>query len=138
MDPGGPAAAVRQLRLVVRVDDFDAALTFYRDVLGLPVELALDGEQGARLAILQAGRATLELSNSAQVAMIDAIEVGAPISPQLRVALEVGDVDAATTAATVAGATLLAPVTVTPWRSRNARLAAPAGLQLTLFEELAP
>ena len=30
--------AVRQLRLVVTVDDFDAALAFYRDALGLETE----------------------------------------------------------------------------------------------------
>lgn len=40
-------------------------------------------------------------------------------------------------ALTAAGATLITAPTRTPWNSRNARLAAPAGLQLTLFEELA-
>jgi hypothetical protein len=34
------------------------------------------------------------------------------------------------------GATVVAPPTVTPWQSLNARLEAPAGLQLTLFAEL--
>ena len=37
-----------------------------------------------------------------------------------------------------AGATVLAPPTLTPWRSMNARLEGPAGLQLTLFTELPP
>jgi len=32
----------------------------------------------------------------------------------------------------------VAPPTVTPWRSLNSRLEAPAGLQITLFEELGP
>ena len=35
-----------------------------------------------------------------------------------------------------AGATLVAEPTETPWRSLNSRLDAPAGLQITLFEEL--
>ena len=35
-----------------------------------------------------------------------------------------------------AGASLIAAPTETPWRSLNSRLEAPAGLQLTLFEEL--
>jgi predicted enzyme related to lactoylglutathione lyase len=96
----------------------------------------VDGPDGARVLILQAGRATLELSNRAQVSLIDEVEVGRPISPALRVAFEVSDVEAATAAAAGAGATVLAPPTRTPWQSRNARLAAPAGLQLTLFEEL--
>lgn len=34
------------------------------------------------------------------------------------------------------GAELIARPIETPWRSANARLSAPAGLQLTLFEEL--
>ncbi|MFI7427996.1 hypothetical protein ACIBPB_13500 [Micromonospora sp. NPDC049836] len=35
-----------------------------------------------------------------------------------------------------AGATEVAPPTVTPWQSLNARLDAPAGLHLTVFQEL--
>lgn len=129
-------ATVVQLRLVVEADDYDAAVAFYRDTLGLREELAVDGEQGERVMILQVGRATLELSNPAQVAMIDQVEVGRRVSPRLRIAFEVSDVDAATAAASDAGATVLARPTLTPWRSRNARLTAPAGLQITLFEEL--
>ncbi|HEX2843898.1 MAG TPA: VOC family protein, partial [Candidatus Limnocylindria bacterium] len=35
-----------------------------------------------------------------------------------------------------AGAELIASPRETPWRSLNSRLGAPAGLQITLFEEL--
>ena len=41
----------------------------------------------------------------------------------------------AITALASSGATVLADPTPTPWGSRNSRLEAPAGLQLTLFEE---
>jgi predicted enzyme related to lactoylglutathione lyase len=34
-----------------------------------------------------------------------------------------------------AGASVIAGPTLTPWQDRNARLEAPAGLQLTLFSE---
>ena len=54
----------------------------------------------------------------------------------LRVALEVDDARAATAAAVEGGAELVAQPTETPWRSLNARLEGPGGLQLTLFEEL--
>ena len=127
---------VRQLRLVVETEDFEAALAFYRDALGLPVELDLEGEGGEHVVILDAGRATLELSNPAQVAMIDAVEVGRRVAPRLRVAFEVDDATTATDALVEAGAELVAPPTRTPWKSLNARLEAPAGLQLTLFEEV--
>ena len=35
-----------------------------------------------------------------------------------------------------AGATEVAPPTRTPWNSLNSRLEAPAGLQITVFQEL--
>lgn len=128
---------VRQLRLVVEAEDFEAAVAFYRDVLGLPVELDLPGDNGEHVMILDAGRATLELSNPAQVAMIDEVEVGRRVAPRLRVAFEVVDATAAVSRLVDAGAKMLAPPTMTPWNSLNARLEAPAGLQITVFEELA-
>lgn len=131
-----PAGAVRQLRLVVVAADFDAAVVFYRDVLGLPEQAAFTGDGDARVVILEAGRATLELANPAQRAMIDRVEVGRDVSGHVRVAFEVTDAAGATDALVAAGATLLAAPVETPWRSLNARLDGPAGLQLTVFEEL--
>lgn len=128
---------VRQMRLVVRAEDYDEALTFFRDVLGMPEAESYAGEGGARVAILDAGRATLELSNPAQVDMIDEVEVGRRgVAPALRVAFEVVDATAATDGAVAGGAALVAPPTRTPWNSSNSRLRAPAGLQITLFQEL--
>ncbi len=133
---GSDQGRVRQLRLVVHAEDYDEALRFYRDVLGMPEEESYAGDGGALVAILDAGRATLELSNTALVAMIDDVEVGRRVAPHFRVALEVDDARAATDSAVAGGADLLAPPTETPWRSLNARLDAPAGVQLTLFQEL--
>jgi catechol 2,3-dioxygenase-like lactoylglutathione lyase family enzyme len=127
---------VRQLRLVVHAEDYEQALAFFRDTLGMPVEEAYSSEGGAEVSILGAGRATLELSNTAQVELIDEVEVGRRVAPHFRVALEVDDAVAATDAAVGAGATQVAPPTRTPWDSLNARLDAPAGVHLTLFEEL--
>ena len=129
---------VKQLRLVVETDDFDAALTFYRDVLGLPVQAAFDSEDDARVVILLAGVATLELSNPAQVRLIDRVEADGSPSARLRVAFEVDDTAATTERLVDAGAVLTATPRETPWRSINSRLEAPAGLQVTLFQELGP
>ncbi len=131
-----PAPEVKQLRLVVEADDFDAAVAFFRDVLGLPEEFSVESEGGARVVALQAGRATLELVNPAQRRLIDELEVGREVSRSIRVAFEVTDATAATDHLVAVGAELLAPPTETPWRSLNSRLEAPAGLQITLFEEL--
>jgi uncharacterized glyoxalase superfamily protein PhnB len=125
-----------QLRLVVETEAFDEALHFYRDGLGLQEEFDIDGEDGARVVALQVGRATLELVNPAQRRLIDRLEVGRDVSRSIRVAFEVTDVRSATNSLVSAGAALIAPPTATPWQSLNSRLEAPAGLQITLFEEL--
>ena len=127
---------VRQLRLVVTAADYDEALRFYRDVLGL-TERGAFSSPGGRVTILEAGRATLEITDPAHAEYIDQVEVGRRVAGHIRVAFEVPDCAAATEAAAAAGARVVAPPTHTPWNSRNARLEGPAGLQLTLFEELA-
>ena len=126
--------SVRQLRLVVTADDYEAALVFYRDVLGLAELGSFTGEQGA-VTILDAGRATLELTDASHAEYIDEVEVGRRVAGHIRVALEVDAADLATRRLESAGATVLAEPVETPWGSRNSRLEAPAGLQLTLFEE---
>ena len=124
------------MRLVVEAPDYDEAVRFYRDVLGLPEELAVSGPDGAQVTILSAGRATLELANPSQKRYIDQVEVGRDVAPRMRVAFEVEDSQGATDQLVAAGAELIASPTETPWRSLNSRLSAPAGLQLTLFQEL--
>ncbi|WP_223694782.1 VOC family protein [Leifsonia poae] len=129
-------AKVRQLRIVVEAEDYEEALAFYRDVLGLDEQASYSGDGGARVAILDAGRATLEIANSAQKAMIDDVEVGRPVAPRIRLAFEVADSRGVTERLVEGGAELIAPPTVTPWNSLNSRLAGPADLQLTVFQEL--
>jgi catechol 2,3-dioxygenase-like lactoylglutathione lyase family enzyme len=129
---------VRQLRLVVSVDDFDAAVAFYRDALGMAEEFYVESPDDARVMALQAGRATLEIINTAQKSLIDQLEVGRQVSREIRVAFQVDDGRRTTDTLVAAGASLVAPPTETPWRSLNSRLEAPAGLQLTIFEELDP
>ena len=126
---------VRELRLVVTADDYDEALRFYRDVLGLEQRAAFSSD-GGRVTILEAGRATLEITDPPHAEFIDEVEVGRRVAGHVRVAFEVDDSAAATRALEAAGAEVIAEPTRTPWNSLNARLAAPAGLQLTLFQEL--
>jgi predicted enzyme related to lactoylglutathione lyase len=106
----GKTGRVLQMRLVVEAPDYEEAVAFYRDVL--------------------------EISNPEQVAMIDQFDVGRRVAPRLRVAFEVTDVEGVTRDLVQGGAELVAEPTITPWQSRNARLEAPAGLQLTVFQEL--
>jgi lactoylglutathione lyase len=123
---------VQELRLVVTAEDYAAAVAFYRDAVGMP-ELAAYEAEGGHVTILDAGRATLEIADPVHAAYIDRVEVGRRVAGHIRVALGVPDSAAATEALRGAGAQVLAEPTLTPWGSLNARLDAPAGLQLTLF-----
>lgn len=130
--------SVVQLRLCVTAPDYDEALRVYRDVLGMEVEGSYTSDDGGRVTILQAGRATLELSDPTYAAYIDEVEVGRRVAGHVRVALEVDDAASGARSLAAAGAEVLAEPTRTPWDSLNARLEGPAGLQLTLFQELGP
>jgi lactoylglutathione lyase len=121
-----------ELRLVLTVTDFEQALAFYRDALGLE-ELPAWADQEGRVAILDAGRATLELVDESQAQAIDRIEVGRRVAGPVRVAFQVADSDAAAARLVAAGAELIAGPVTTPWNDRNVRLQAPDGTQLTLF-----
>jgi lactoylglutathione lyase len=127
-------SGARELRLAVTAADWAAAVAFYRDTLGLPQLDDFSSDRG-RVILLDAGRATLELLDEDQAAYIDEVEVGRRVAGHVRVALQVDDADATTHTLAAAGAEIVAPPTRTPWNSVNARLDAPAGLQLTLFEE---
>ena len=125
-------SAVRELRLVLTVPDFDAALGFYRDALGLDVE-AVWSSEGGHVTLLSAGRATVELVDEAHAAEIDRLEVGRRVAGPVRVAFEVEDSTAVADELEAAGATRIAGPVLTPWNDTNVRLQAPDGTQLTLF-----
>jgi L-amino acid N-acyltransferase YncA len=130
--------SVLGLRVVVATEEYDVAVGFYRDALGMREQAAFAGPGGAEVTILDAGRATLEIANPAQRVYIDEVEVGREVAPRIRLAFEVDDVAGVTRALLAAGATEVAAPRPTPFGSVNARLEAPAELQITLFERDEP
>ena len=125
-------ADVTELRLAFTVKDFDQALAFYRDALGLE-QLADWSSEAGRVVALDAGRAVLELLDEAQAGLVDEIEAGRRVSGTVRFALRVADSEAMARRLAEAGAAPVAPPLMTPWGDRNARVEAPDGMQLTLF-----
>jgi lactoylglutathione lyase len=123
-------ADVTELRLAFTVKDFDQALAFYRDALGME-QLADWSSEAGRVVALDAGRAVLELLDEAGV--VDEIEAGRRVSGTVRFALRVADSEAMARRLAEAGAAPVAPPVMTPWGDRNARVEAPDGMQLTLF-----
>jgi catechol 2,3-dioxygenase-like lactoylglutathione lyase family enzyme len=123
---------VTELRVALTVEDFDGALSFYRDALGLRQIADWSSDEG-RVVVLEAERATLELLDEAQAEYVDRIEAGARVAGQVRLALEVPDSEATARRLVEAGAEQVAEPVTTPWGDRNARVRVPDGMQLTLF-----
>jgi len=127
-----PEPQVHELRLVLTLDDVEGAVRIFRDVLGMP-EVPAVSSPGGRIAILEAGRATLELADAAHAAYIDDVEVGHRSAGPVRIAVGVSEVRVQSERLVEAGLPAVAPPTPTPFGSVNSRFALPGGLQLTLF-----
>jgi methylmalonyl-CoA/ethylmalonyl-CoA epimerase len=125
-------AEVTELRIALTVPDFEQAVAFYREALGMEQVAEWTSSDG-KVVVLSGGRATLELLDAAQAEYVDRVEVGRRISGPVRLAVEVSDTEATARRLVAAGAEEVAPAVTTPWGDRNARISAPDGLQLTLF-----
>jgi methylmalonyl-CoA/ethylmalonyl-CoA epimerase len=123
---------VKELRIALTVENYDEALAFYRDAVGMSLldEWNTPSSNGA---LLEAGRATLEIFDEGQAAMVDGVEVGRRVAGTVRFALEVDDSTAVAAKLEGAGAQRLGEPVETPWGDVNVRLEAPDGMQLTLF-----
>jgi lactoylglutathione lyase len=120
--------------VALTVADFDEAVRFYRDVLGLEQIADWSSDDGS-VVLLEAGRATLELLDEAQAEYVDRVEAGRRVTGLVRLALEVDDCEGTARRLIEAGAEEVARPVTTPWGDRNARVRSPDGMQLTLFSE---
>ena len=124
---------VKELRIVLTVDNLDELIRFYRDEMGLETSKEWHESTGAGI-ILEAGRASLELIDSRHAATIDKLEVGERIAGPVRLAFNIGEtIQNAGNTLVTKGAVKLSELTCAPW-SRVQRLQDPAGMQFTLFE----
>jgi len=124
---------VLQLRVALTAADFDRCVKFYCDGLGIE-PAAVWNNDGGHAVMIEMGRATLELFDEAQAQAIDQTEAGRRLSGQVRLALQVPDLQAALDRLLAHGATLVHDPVLTPWGDRNVRLQDPDGMQVTLFE----
>jgi methylmalonyl-CoA/ethylmalonyl-CoA epimerase len=125
-------SSVTELRVALTVPDFDQAVAFYRDALGLEQVADWSSEEG-KVVLLEGGKATLELLDEAQAELVDEVEAGRRVSGTVRLALEVTDSGETARRLVGAGGVQVAQPVTTPWGDRNARVQAPDGMQLTLF-----
>jgi catechol 2,3-dioxygenase-like lactoylglutathione lyase family enzyme len=123
---------VKEFQVALTTEDFERAVTFYRDGLGLdPGDLWTDNGQGQ---IFWTGKAALEIFDQNYAEGVDQIEVGERISGQIRFAFEVPNVHLAMERTLKYGATLVHEPVMTPWDDLNVRIRSPEGLQITLFQ----
>jgi predicted enzyme related to lactoylglutathione lyase len=124
---------VLELRVALTTSDYERLTKFYCDGLGIDPAAIWNNGQG-RALVLDMGKATLELFDEAQAETIDQIEAEQRISGQIRLALQVPDLNAAMERLVAHGATLVHPPVITPWGDYNVRLQDPDGMQITLFQ----
>ena len=105
--------SISEFRVALTTEDFDRAVKFYSDGLGLdPGDLWTEGGNGQ---IFWAGRAALEIFDTDNAAGIDQIEAGRQVSGQIRFAFQVEDIHLALERALAYGAVLVnGPVLTRP------------------------
>ena len=133
-DDGDDAGGVRETRVALTVADFDGALAFYRDGLGLPTVADWTTGETGRGVVLDAGRATIELLDEADAAYTDAVEAGGRVAGPVRLALEVASVERMAARLRSRGASAPREPVHTSWGNLTQRLRAPDGMQLSLYQ----
>ena len=124
---------ILELRVALTTSDYERLVNFYSKGLGIE-PAAIWNNDGGKALMLDMGKATLELFDERQAAVIDQLEAGQRISGQIRFALQVPDLNAAIERLLAHGARLVHEPVLTPWGDYNARLQDPDGMQVTLFQ----
>jgi NAD(P)-dependent dehydrogenase (short-subunit alcohol dehydrogenase family)/catechol 2,3-dioxygenase-like lactoylglutathione lyase family enzyme len=131
---GASVNGPRETRIALTVADFDQALAFYRDGLGLALVEDWTASETGRSVVLAAGRASLELLDERDAAYTDQVEIGARVAGPTRLAFEVGSVAGAAASLQERGAAALHAPVHTTWGTLTQRLQAPDGMQISLYQ----
>ena len=124
--------AISELRIALTVDDYEKAIAFYRDGLGLEAGDVWSGS--GRAQVFGGGKANLEIFDYGYAKYVDEMEVGEKLSGPVRFAIQVADIRTALDRAIKHGGKLIHEPVETPWKDLNARVQAPDGMQVTLFQ----
>lgn len=133
MSASHPDRPVLQLRVALTTGDFEAMTRFYTEGLGISPAAFFEND-GGHAVMVDLGRATLEIFDEAQARAVDQLEAGGRVSGQVRLALQVVDLQVAMDRLLARGARLVHEPVHTPWGDYNVRLQAPDGMQITLFQ----
>lgn len=121
---------MRQFRFVFTASDFDRSVSFYRDVLRLPVVASWD-ENGRGIIFNAAGTGSIEI--------LEQVGTGAaPVPSGMKLSWEIDDIDAEIGRLADAGVAVVEPPSDRPWGHRNATIHDPDGLVISLFTVTEP
>ncbi|MDQ2890338.1 MAG: VOC family protein [Gemmatimonadota bacterium] len=118
----------------VSAADYDAALAFYGNALGLSIERSWNRGESDRGTLFRAGAALIEIlprSNARQA--LKAAHDQPMSNSSVWLYLEVDDVDVAHERLQAHGASVLLPPTDEPWGHRRLRRCDPDGMIVGLF-----
>lgn len=124
---------VLEIRVALSAEDYAALVDFYCTGLGLEPADRWSAAGGHGL-LLEVGSGTIELLDRQYARHLDELEVGQPVSGHIRLAFRVPDIAQALERLLEHGGALVHEPILTPWGDMNARVEAPDGLQVTLFE----
>lgn len=130
---------ISELRLVIEAQDWDAAIEFYRDALGLPLREGYANDDTAQI-VLEAGSASIELvhpelppAGSDREAPTD---IATPSAPRVRLVVRSDDARETATALQRAGAEVVDDPQLTSIGTVRARVVGPDRMPITVFQPL--
>ncbi len=130
---------VSELRLVIEANDWDAAVEFYRDALGLSLREGYANDESAQI-ILEAGTASIELVHpdlpSARADGDVPTELDSPPSPRLRLVIRSDDARETAAALVAVGAEVVEDPHLTTIGTVKARVVGPDQMPITVFQPL--
>lgn len=142
-ESAGTAASGRprisELRLVIEAHDWNAAVEFYRDALGLPLREGYANDESAQI-VLEAGSASIELVHpelpSARAERDAPTELDSPPSARLRLVVRSDDARETSTALEAVGAEVVESPHLTTIGTVKARVLGPDRMPITVFQPL--
>jgi len=128
---------ISEMRLVIECADWEQAIAFYRDALGLRQIEGYQGDSEAQM-ILDVGRATIELVHPElpKVESGASAELSSPPVPRVRLALRTSRAQAVIERLEKVGAQRVEGPKLNSSETLNVRLTAPDNMPITVFRPL--
>ncbi|MFD1715226.1 VOC family protein [Amnibacterium flavum] len=126
---------ISELRLVIECEDWDSALAFYRDALGLRQIQGYQGDTDAQM-ILDVGRATIELVHPELPSTSSPTDLTAPPVPKTRLAFRTSRAQSVVKRLEGQGASRVEGPRLTTSDTLSVRLIAPDNMPITVFRPL--